>query len=247
MPLSERQLWLFFEAGRTRYAVEAVSVIEVAHAEVDDETFRGHSALRDLSVLLGGTPEVRPGKVVVLDATPTSAVRVRSVDGVFDVSGDLHLTLPGRMIPLVTPAIRGALLHDGHLVFTIDPEGVLRGLPKQVKRPEKMVLEPTMPCLVFESAGLTLAVPLSRVLQVIPSGPTFNVAPGEGAFLGAVSHLQQLCPVFCVSDSHVVEALIVLVEANGEVLGLSCARADGVKQAGLLGNVTILDLESMFS
>jgi chemotaxis signal transduction protein len=247
VPTTDRQLSVFFEAGQTRYAVEAVSVVEVAQLEADDETVRGHLPVRDLSALLGGGAELRPGKAVVLDTSPTNAVRVRAVEGVFDVSLDLQLPLPGRMIALVTPAIRGALLHEDTLVFVLDAEGVARGLPRQVKRPEVMTLPASMPCLVFDSGTGRYAVPLSRVLQIVPSGLNFNQAPGQGAFLGAVAHLQQLCPVFCVSDAHVPEPLIVLVEANGEVMGLSAGRAEGVKQPAALGNAIILDLEHMFS
>jgi hypothetical protein len=247
VPNTDRQLCVFFDAGQTRYAVEAVAVLEVAQLEDADEALRGHLPLKDLSALLGGAAELRPGKAVVLDTSPTNAVRVRAVEGVFDVTADQHLPLPGRMIPLVTPAIRGALLHEGKLVFVLDPDGVARGLPRQVKRPQVMTLPATMPSLVFDSGSERYAVPLTRVLQIVPAAHSFNQAPGQGAFLGAVSHLQHLCPVFCVSDAHVPEPLIVLVEANGEVLGLSAGRADGVKPAAALGNAIILDLEHMFS
>jgi chemotaxis signal transduction protein len=246
LPLIDRKLYVFFEAGRTRYALEATAVTEVAHPNPGDDSLHGHHALRDLSQLLGGSDEVRPGAAVILDTSPTVAVRVREVGGVFDTSSDLFLSLPGRMIPLVAPAIRGALLHEGELVFELDREGAARGLPRQLKKPVLATLAPTTPCLVFDTGPLRLAVPLPRVLQVVPVGPAFNRAPGEGAFCGAVAHLQQLCPVFRVSDA-TGEPFIVLVEARGELMGLTAARADGVKQADSLGEVPVLDLEQMFS
>jgi hypothetical protein len=81
--VSERRLCVFFEAGATRYAIEATSVVEVARATQDEETLRGHLAIRDLSVLLGGDPEERPGTIVLLDTSPSVAARARRVEGVF--------------------------------------------------------------------------------------------------------------------------------------------------------------------
>lgn len=246
LPPLDRRLQVFFEAGRSRYAIDAVAVTEVAHPRLPDDGLVGHLGLRDLSVLLGGGEEQRPGAAIVFDTSPTVAVRVREVAGVFDTSSDLFFALPGRMVSLLSPAVRAALLHEGALVFELDPEGAVRGLPRQLKKPRQATLSPTSPCLVFETGSLRLAVPLPQVRQIVPVGPAFNPAPGEGAFRGAVAHLQQLCPVFRVSDAD-HEPLIVLVEACGELLGLTASRADGVKQPDSLAEVPVLDLEQMFS
>lgn len=243
----ERRLYLFFEAGRTRYAIEAVGVQEVARPPPDADTLHGHLGLRDFSQLLGGADEARTATALVLDTSPTLAVRVKEVEGVFDASGDRSLPLPRRMIPLAAPAIRGGLVHEGRLFFEVDTDGVARGLPRSTRRPERFTREPSEPCLVFDSGSERLAVPLARVRQVVPAGPGFNCAPGAGAFLGAVVHQQSLCPVFAVSDTPGPEALIVLAEAGGELIGLSATGAEGVQEPAALGGVDVLDLERMFS
>lgn len=242
-----RRLCIFFEAGGTRFLVEAVRVTEVAHAEGEGDTVRGHLGARDLSALLGGEAERRPGNVVVLDTSPTAAVRVAAVEGVFDAAGDAVLPLPRRLIPLVSPAIRGALLREGRLSFELDADGVARGLPRHTRRRERFVREPLEPCLVFESGGARFAVPLSHVLQVVAQGPHFNPAPSRSEFLGAVAHQQRLHPVFSVSEVQQAEPLIVLVDARAEPVGLSAARALGVQRPDALGDAQVLDVERMFS
>ncbi len=242
-----RRLCIFFEAGGTRFLIEAVRVTEVARAEGEGDTVRGHLAVRDLSTLLGGEPERRPGTVVVLDTSPTAAVRVAGVEGVFDAARDTSLALPRRLIPLVSPAIRGALLREGRLSFELDADGVARGLPRHTRRRERFVREPLEPCLVFESGGARFAVPLSDVLQVVATGPQFDPAPSRSEFLGAVVHQQRLHPVFSVSDVVEVEPLIVLVDARAEPVGLSALRAIGVLRPDALGEAQVLDVERMFS
>jgi hypothetical protein len=246
-PAYERRLFVFFEAGRTRYAIEAVGVLEVARPPPEADTLHGHLSLKDLSTLLGGEPEARPATALVLDTSPTLAVRVRAVEGVFDTVEDGALPLPRRMIPLVAPALRGGLMHEGKLCFEVDTDGVARGLPRATRRPERTTRPAQEACLVFESGTERLAVPLSRVRQVVPAGDAFNPAPGTGAFLGAVAYANSLCPVFSVSDASAPEPLVVLAEAGGEVIGLSARRADGVQQPAGLAEIPVLDLERMFS
>jgi len=241
----ERRLYVFFEAGRTRYAIEGVQ--EVARPAAGDETLHGHLGLRDFSQLLGGAAEEGASAALVLDTSPTLAVRVKSVDGVFDASGDRQLPLPRRMIPLAAPALRGGLVHEGRLFFEVDTDGVVRGLPKSTRQLERATRTPAEPCLVFESSTERFGVPLARVRQVVPAAGAFNPAPGTSAFLGAVVHQQGLCPVFSVSESRAPEAFIVIAEAGGELIGLSAQRADGVRPPASLDGVSVLDLERMFS
>jgi hypothetical protein len=246
-PIGERRLFLFFEAGHTRYALEAVGVVEVARPPAGAETLHGRLALRDLSVLLGAEAEPAGTAALVLDTSPTVAVRVRAVEGVFDASGDHRLALSRRLVPLLAPALRGGLVHEGRLYFEVDTDGVARGLPRATRRLERSTRAATEPALVFESGGEVLAVPLLRVRQVVPAGATFNPAPGSGALLGAVAYGEALCPVYGVSDVTAPEALVVVTEVGGECVGLSARRADGVRQAAGLTGVPVLDLERMFS
>ncbi len=241
----ERRLSVFFEAGKTRFAIEAVSVSEVARPDAGEETLRGHLVLRDLSALLGGLDEQRPGTAIVLDTSPTTAIRVREVEGVFDTSHDPHFSLPGRMIPLLGPAVRGAWVHEGRLVFELEPESAVRGLGgKGWSLAVATLPMVTTPCLICETGERLFALPLPRVLQVVAKGVHFNPAPGEGAFQGAIVHQQAVCPVFSLSGK--AEPFIVVVEAKGETMGIGVTRADGVRPASALGGVPVLDLDRTF-
>lgn len=243
----ERRLYLLFEAGRTRYALEAVGVVEVARPGPGVETLHGHLKLRDLSELLGGGPEPRPQAALVLDTSPTVAVRVAEVEGVFDASASPRFPLPRRMLPLAAPALRGGLSYEGRLRFEVDTDGVARGLPRSTRRPERVRWGRSGPCLVFDSAGQRFGVPLPVVRQVVAAGGAFNAAPGVGAFVGALAFEGQLCPVFTVAEVEASEPLAVIVEVGGEVLGLSASRADAVAAAEALDGVEVLDVERMFS
>ena len=90
-----RRLALLFEAGPARYALEASRVLEVTPPDPDPEraTVRGVFPLEDLSTLMGGAAEARPGLAVLLDTSPTLAVRVREGAEVADVAGAPHFQL----------------------------------------------------------------------------------------------------------------------------------------------------------
>jgi hypothetical protein len=208
--LAERRLCVFFEAGRTRYAVEATSVVEVARTTQDDETLRGHLAIRDLSVLLGGPAEERPGTVVHFDSSPSIAARTRRVDGVFDAAPHLVLPLPNRLVHLLAPIVRQGLVSEAGLVFEVDAAELPRGLPRQMQKLELATTSPRGPCLVFDSGPLRLALPLADVSQVASRGPMFNAAPGVGAFVGVLMHQQRLVPAFSLTGED-AEALLVVV------------------------------------
>lgn len=245
MNLSERRLCVFLEAGRTRYAIEATSVVEVARAGGDEETLRGHLAIRDLSVLLGGDPEARPGTVVLLDTTPSVAARTRRVEGVFDAAPHLVLPLPPRLLHLVAPVVRHGLVSEAGLVFELEAAEVPRGLPRQAKKLELVTTAAPGPFLVFDSGPLHLALPLADVSQVASKGPMFNAAPGVGAFVGVLMHEQRLVPVFSLTGTE-AEALLVVIELASGPVALSASRAHGVKRAEQLGEAQVIDAVATF-
>jgi hypothetical protein len=244
--VSERRLCLFFEAGATRYAIEATSIVEVARATQDEETLRGHLAIRDLSMLLGGDPEERPGTIVLLDSTPTVAARTRRVDGVFDASSHLVLPLPNRLVHLVAPVVKQGLVSEAGLTFELDAAELPRGLPRQTKRVELATTRASGPFLVFDTGPLHLAVPLAEVSQVASKGPMFNAAPGVGSFVGVLMHQQRLVPAFSLTGT-IAEALLIVLELASGPVGLSASRAHGVKSAEALGEAQIVDAVATFS
>jgi len=240
----ERRLCVFFEAVGTRYAIEAVRVLEVARPEQGDETLHGNLGLRDLASVLGGSPGVALTTALVLDSSPTLAVRVGAVEGVFDSSSLPTVALSRRLIPLLSPAVRGTVLMEERLYFELDADAVARGLPKQTRRPELVTAEASGPCLVFESAEQRFGVPLPMVKQIIGRGESFNAAPGRGAFVGVVGHRDSVFPVFSLTGVE-VEPLIVIIEVGEGGVGLCARRADGVTRS--LEGVTVLDPLRMFS
>lgn len=245
MNLTDRRLCVFFEAGRTRYAIEATSVVEVARTGGDEETLRGHLAIRDLAVLLGGDPEERPGTVILLDSSPTVAARTKRVDGVFDAAPHLTLPLPNRLLHLVAPVVKQGLVSEAGLSFELDVAELPRGLPRQAKRVELATTTAKGPCLVFDSGPLHLALPLADVSQVASRGPMFNAAPGVGSFVGVLMHQQRLVPAFSVTGDE-AEALLIVIELPSGPVALSAARVHGVKSVEALGDAQVVDAVATF-
>jgi chemotaxis signal transduction protein len=250
-----QRLSLLVEAGASRYAIDATHVLEVSPPDASQETLHGHMQLKDLSALLGGPPEARPGTAVVLDTSPTLAVRVKRVFEVTDVAEKPRHPLPRRLVRRLEPAVRGVIEVQGQLYFELDVETAARGL--DADPPE--LLEgghlPTAPepdrALVFESQGTRLAVPLVSVSQVVNAGNRLCPLPHEGPLKGLVLHQQHLWPAFSVpgmTGGHSeVEPLAVLVEVEGEGLGLLASKALGVNARGSLQGAQVLDLSRLFS
>ncbi len=242
---NERKLAVFFEAGRTRYALEAVRVTEVARPDEGELTLRGHLMLKDLSALLGAGPEHRPGTALVLDSSPTIAVRVKEVEGVFDVSTARHFDLPIVLHEALQPAVKGAWLREERLVFELDLAGMTSAMPGE-RSPVVLVTLAHLatPCLVCEAGGRRIALPLPQVRQVVPFGRSFNPTPGRASLLGALLHGDALCPVVSLGGGD--EAFVAVVEVGGGLVGVAIARAEGVRAAHALGDAQIVDLEHTF-
>ncbi|MDP1824686.1 MAG: chemotaxis protein CheW [Archangium sp.] len=247
MSRDERRLCVFFSAGATRYALDAVRVLEVARVNEEGVLqLSQHLPVRDLSLILGGDTEAHVGAGVVLDVSPTLALRVKQVDGVFDCTGLPRWTVQGRLVPLLAPAIAAAIEYEGRLVFELDADGAARGLPRQLKPLERHHrTDPS--ALVFTVQGERLAIPLHHVVQVIEAGAQFNRAPNAGSFLGVAVHRAQLCPVFTVGPLGLVQPFVVLFEVGGDLLGLSASQVEGVRSGTSLDGASVLDVGRMFS
>ncbi|MBK7860634.1 MAG: defective in fruiting DifE [Archangiaceae bacterium] len=246
---------LLVEAGAARYAIDATHVLEVSPPDASGETLHGNLHLKDLSALLGGPPEARPGTAVVLDTSPTLAVRVKKVLEVSDLADKPRHPLPRRLVRRLEPAVRGVLEVNGALFFELDVETAARGLDADPPELLEGGVVPMAPepdrALVFESQGARLAVPLGSVSQVVPAGSRLCALPHEGPLKGLVLHQQHLWPAFSVpgmaGGSSEVEPLVVLVEVEGEGLGLLASHAFGVHPRGALQGAQVLDLPRLFS
>jgi chemotaxis signal transduction protein len=240
------------EAGPARFAVPATSVLEVANPDPSAATLRGHHPLVDLSRLLGGPAEPGPGTAVLLDTSPTLALRVKKVRGVRDTASCPWLHLPRRLAPSLEPAVRGVLDIDGELFLELNVEALALGVRPP---PELKVVDPFGPALpaalVFETGARLVGLPLSAVVQVVSVGPHYCTLPAATAAAGVLIHRQQVWPVFSLpallGEPALREDLVVLAEVADDGVGLLASRALGVREGAALAGVASLELRRMFS
>ncbi len=264
---SGRRLCLLVEAGEARFAIEATSVMEVAQPGADGQFQRGVLEVRDLSALLGGAPERGPGMVVVLDTSPTLAVRVREVVEVADVARAPSFLLPPGLGGLAGLS-RGALVHKERLYLELAAEalphqpGPLAGVPP---RPVYLLETPPERALVLESQGRHYGLPLPLVSQVVARGQDFTSLPVQaGPVAGLFPHDQALWPVCSapglLGEAAGAEPFFVLTELAGQNVALAASRVVGVyphfaptevrgefSAQGLSAPALFLDLQRMFS
>ncbi len=248
--MSSKRQCLLFESGATRFVLPAASVLEVAEPDEAGATLHGHHALRDLSVRLGGAEEIRPGVAQLLDTSPTLALRVARVHGVTELPQERALRLPRRLAAGLEPMVRAATEHDGRLWLELEPEALVKAsrAPTALK-----LVDPFAPakgrCLMFQTAGRQVALPLEQVAQVVPADQKLVRFPDGWPAEGLVIHAHQLWPVYALGpmlgEPRVSEPLIVLAWVRDEPVGLTATQALGVKPAG--EGTQLLDLERMFS
>lgn len=265
---SGRRLCLLFEAGRARYSVEATAIAEVAPPAGSSDKIRGVHELRDLSELLGGDAEERPGMGLVLDVSPTLAVRVKRVVEVADVARDPFFLVPPGLGPGYQVLVRGAILHGERLYLELTSEALPheRGSPLfTVARPVYITEEPPDRALLFESQGRLFGIPLTFVSQVIPATAAFCPLPAPGGpVAGLHPHAQVLWPIYSapglMGGAPKQEELFILTELAGQNVGLCASRVLGVHEkfvstdergefrtAKVETPALFLDLQRMFS
>ncbi len=234
-----RRLALLFEAGPARYALEASRVLEVTPPDPDPEraTVRGVFPLEDLSTLMGGAPERRPGLAVLLDTSPTLAVRVREGAEVADVSGAPHFQLTRDLAQRIGTLVRGALQHQGRLYLDLRAEalGQTCMLPTPAPRIVTWLDSPQGPALLFESGSSTFGVPLAHVLQISPVLAAFCPFPVPGGVIaGLLAHAGALWPVYglpaFLGEPLAVESQVVLLELAGIQVAVCASRVLGIEQ-----------------
>jgi chemotaxis signal transduction protein len=233
-----RRLALLFEAGPARYALEASRVLEVTPPDADAEraTVRGVFALQDLSSLMGGGPERRPGLAVLVDTSPTVAVRVREGAEVADVAGAPHFQLTRDLAQRIGVVVRGALQHQGRLYLELRAEALGQScmLPSPPPRVVSWLEGPAGPALLFESGGLLFGVPLSHVLQISPVLAAFCPFPVPGGVIaGLMAHAGTLWPVYALpaflGQEPAMEPQVVLLELAGIQAALCASRVHGIE------------------
>lgn len=263
-----RRLCVLFEAGAARYSIEATSVLEIGAAPSDTDTLRGVQQLQDLSTLLGGDPEQRPGMSLLLDVSPSLALRIKRVIDVADIARAPFFLLPPGLGDSLALMIRGATLYARNLYLELaadmlsaqplDPRVIPQGRLYCSSHPPERAL-------VFESEGKAYAISLPFVSQIIVLGEEFCTLPFSRApLVGLLPHAQSLWPVYSMAgmagEASSLERLIILADVAGRNLGICAARALGVRShfrptdnpgefasEGIETSISILDLERMFS
>jgi hypothetical protein len=239
-----RRLALLFEAGPARYALEASHVLEVTPPDADPDraTVRGVFPLEDLSVLMGGAPERRPGLAVLVDTSPTLAVRVREGAEVADVAGAPHFQLTRDLAQRIGTLVRGALQHQGRLYLELRAEalGQTCMLPAPPPRVVTWLEGPPGPALLFESGGALFGVPLAQVLQISPVLAAFCPFPVPGGVIaGLLAHAGALWPVYALpaflGQQLIVESHVVLLELAGIQVALCASRVQGIAHGLVAG------------
>lgn len=240
-----RRLCLLVEAGGARWALEASAVLEVFRPR-SGKGPRGVSVV-DLPTLFGAParPETDEADAsedeaaVVLDTSPTLAIRVDRVLEVADVAKAEVFGLPpglGERLPLV---VRGALVHDGKLFLELDPEPLAQRLPWEPvpARPIFLLETPPERALLFTSHGRAQGIPLAWVSRVVAWDDAFCPLPGCLPVLGLQPHGQALWPVHSanalIGAASPKEPLLILTELAGQNVGLSASAVAGI-QTGLL-------------
>jgi chemotaxis signal transduction protein len=265
---SGRRLCVLFEAGATRYAVEATSVVEVAPPDPDGKSIRGTLELKDLSLLLGGSEEERPGMGLVLDVSPTLAARIKRVVEVADVSRSPFFHLPTALGEGMAGVVRGALVHQDKLYLELVAEALGRAPGARMEVPPRPIIvwERTPDrALVFESQDRLFGVPLPLVSQIAPTGDACCPLPGPASAVAALHpHAQALWPIYSapglLGGPALTEGLIILTELAGQNVALAARRVLGVHEPfspsevkgefrapGLPRPALFLDLQRMFS
>jgi hypothetical protein len=257
-------LSLLVEAGGARFAIEATSVLEVAQSS--GKPLQGID-VADLCELLGGTPEEQPGAAVVLDVSPSLAVRVRRVVEVADVAASPVLKLPSSLGEALKLTLRGALLHQEKAWLELAAEALPHrphALPVPAPRPVYLLEELPERALFFESQGRRYGMPLPWISQVVAFSEAFCALPAPHAALGVFPHGQALWPVYTTTGllggKGEREPFLLLTELSGHQAAIGASRVLGVHgrlratdvpgelaAEGLSGPGLFLDLQRMFS
>jgi chemotaxis signal transduction protein len=246
------RLGIAFDVGNARLLLDALSVLEVARPPPEATMLRGQQPLIDLAELLGGVAAGAGGPVLVLDSSPTLALRVDRVREVVGLDPQARRDLPGRFAEACDGLYSCAFVLEEQLFLELSAETLARGKPAAAQRLFRVTsgIEPAR-ALVFNSQGLPLAAPLEQVLQIIPRSGAYCATLRAEPFTGLVLHRGALCPVVSVpgliGTTAREEALIVLIETGQERLGVFASKALGVREGSRLGSATVLDLGRMFS
>lgn len=211
---------MLVDAGGTPCALDALCVRGVEQAE-------GQPVLRDLSEVLGGAPEAAHGLAVALDVPAGQVLRVRSVQGVVDVSSARAYALPQGISPRLARRVRGVLELEGRLFLDVDLLALEGEAPPAEERrcPPPSSEVPAGKVLVFKAGAGVWAVPLGQVTQVVAA---VGMCPTPGRTVALLVHDGGLWPVYGFGSGVTGLGCVVLLEVAGRPLGVYAEQVLGI-------------------
>jgi len=231
---------LLFTAGGAKLALPLGAVREIAPVERSGEETRVHGAPMELFSVAGalGLPEGAGRYALVLEPPGSSALLADELRGIADLGEAEVFSLPARTVLPVPPPFGAAFLLRGELYLEVSPAGLLAlpvpGLPgASPEREAPPDGPPTERELLCERAGISLAVPLSLLVQVIEPARVFPVPLTAAVHRGVLYHGRALHPVFDAAallgtPDQGSPRVLLLLDAGGGSAGILVDRVRGV-------------------
>jgi len=228
---------LLFTAGGVRLALPLGAVREIALVERRGGEMRVRGAeLEALSVARALGLPGGPGRYALfLEPPGPPALLADELFGIADLVEAEVFSLPARTVLPDPPPFGAAFLLRGDLYLELSLAGLeaqRRASPAE-RRPAPPDSPPTERELFCERAGLSIAVPLSLLVQVIEPARVFPVPLTQADHRGLLYHGRALHPVFDAAallgepDAGSPRVLLLL-DAGGGSAGILVDRVRGV-------------------
>ncbi len=198
---------LLFSAGGVRFALRVSVLREVVEAPEPEGggaelAARGEAlpCARLADVL--GLPPRRAPYAILVEGTPRAALRVEALHGIVDLGGAEFFQLPARTFLPEPAPFSGAIVWKGEIALELAVPAL--GLAPRTPAPERPAPAadagaPSERELRFARGPLSLAVPLSLLVQVLDAPRIAPVPLAPPSHLGLLYHGRALHPVLDVA------------------------------------------------
>jgi hypothetical protein len=227
---------LLFAAGGIPLALPLSVVRSIAPAErAGGEVRVRGTAVRALSVARSLALAPGPSSfALLLEAGEPGVLLVDELRGVGDLAQAEVFRLPARTVEARPAPFSGAILLRGALYLEIEPVSLREPPPEPRARPvpPRVDLLPAERELHCERGGVSLAVPLGLLVQVVDAPRLFPVPLAPPGHRGVLYHGRALHPVFdaaaVLGDPEVGDPrVLLLLDAGGATAGILVDRVRG--------------------
>jgi chemotaxis signal transduction protein len=229
---------LLFAAGGVPLALPLSVVRSIAPAEhAGGEVRVRGTAVRVLSVARALALAPGPSSfALLLEAEEPGVLLVDEMRGVGDLAQAEVFRLPARTVEVHPAPFTGAILLRGTLYLEIEPASLRDPPPEPRARPVPVAshadLLPSERELLCERGGVSLAVPLGLLVQVVDAPRLFPVPLAPPGHRGVLYHGRALHPVFdaaaVLGDPEVGDPrVLLLLDAGGSTAGILVDRVRG--------------------